>query len=233
MDLLNKGIAQLCAADHDTAQLIEPRLPLIVEKLNCYISEIERFNSAYGLVKVVSREELIVKHILDSLAPLGCIARLLAASAKNTAGTTEAGTGRPLLADVGSGPGLPGIPLAICLTGADVTLIERMGRRTGFLRSVLPLLGLTNVTVEETEAEKAAPGRFHGIVFRAFHPLDPALLKSLFRLLIPGGFLAAYKGKQEKTEAEMAVAGVSEIWEDIPLTVPFLNEERRLAVIRK
>jgi 16S rRNA (guanine527-N7)-methyltransferase len=235
--ILTEGIAQLCTADHDTALLIEPRVPVITEKLSRYIDEIERFNPAYGLVKVESREELIVKHILDSLAALGCIVRLLRSFAPAT------GAGKPMLADVGSGAGLPGIPLAICLADVQITLIERMGRRIGFLRNTLPLLGLTNVTVEETAAEKAAPGRFHGIVFRAFHPLDPALLKSLFRLLVPGGFLAAYKGRREKTEAEMASAGLREIrntgdtagtvgtWEDIPLAVPFLNEERRLTVL--
>jgi 16S rRNA (guanine527-N7)-methyltransferase len=229
MDLLSEGILRLCGADHDTALLVEPRLPFVTEKLTRYTGEIERFNPAYGLVKVKSREELIVKHILDSLAPLGCIARLLAASVTAAA---EAGADRPLLADIGSGPGLPGIPLAVCLPDVRITLIERMDRRTGFLQSTLPLLGLNNVTVEKTEMEKAAPGRFHGVVFRAFHPLDPALLKSLFRLLQPGGFLAAYKAKREKTEAEMAAAGLTGTWEDIPLTVPFLDEERRLAVIR-
>jgi 16S rRNA (guanine527-N7)-methyltransferase len=104
-----------------------------------------------------------------------------------------------------------------------------MGRRAGFLRNTLAVLGLSQVTVEEGEMEKAAPGRFSLITFRAFHPLEPAILKGLFRLLLPGGVLAAYKGRREKLDEEMAVLPGG--WETHPLDVPFLGEERHLVVI--
>jgi 16S rRNA (guanine527-N7)-methyltransferase len=108
-----------------------------------------------------------------------------------------------------------------------------MGRRAGFLRNVLAVLGLSNCTVEETEAENAAPGRFDTVTFRAFHPLTANLLECLFRLLAPEGRLAAYKGRREKTETELAAAGLGRYgaYRLIPLTVPFLNEERHLALI--
>ena len=189
--------------------------------LQKYIEEIERFNEAYGLVKVKGREELIIKHILDSLAPLELVTQL--PISKDTS-----------IADLGSGAGLPGIPLAICLPDTEFTLIERMGRRAGFLRNCVAVLGLSNVKVEETEMEKAEPGRFDAAVFRAFRPLTQDILKELFRLLKPGGFLAAWKGRSENSREEMIKAekNLPRLkWEIHPLTVPFLEEERHLIII--
>jgi 16S rRNA (guanine527-N7)-methyltransferase len=193
-------------------------LPLLVK----YIEEIERFNPAYGLVKVKDRRELIVKHMLDSLAPLALLSWLIEEGAA--------------VADAGSGAGLPGIPLAIALPGVRFTLIERMGRRAGFLRNCLAALGLSNLSVEEAEIEKAAAGRFGVVVCRAFRPMEPLILKGLARLLLPGGIIAAYKGRREAIEAELKAAGAASqaipfSWEIIPVEVPFLDEERHLALI--
>jgi 16S rRNA (guanine527-N7)-methyltransferase len=142
--------------------------------------------------------------------------------------------GAPQIADVGSGAGLPGIPLAIALPQARFTLIERMGRRAGFLANTIAVLGLDNVTVEEAEMEKAAPARFNLICFRAFRPLEPPILKGLFRLMAPGGVLAAYKGRQEAIAAEMAKLGEQGgPWKALPCPVPGLEEERHLLVIHR
>jgi 16S rRNA (guanine527-N7)-methyltransferase len=145
----------------------------------------------------------------------------------------RAGAASLKLADAGSGAGLPGIPLAIALPGVHITLIERMGRRAGFLRNTTAVLGLPNVEVEEAEMEKAAPARFNVVTFRAFKSMDRTLLKGLFRLLVPGGFLAAYKGRKDKAEEEMRqieqYTGGCELFR---LDVPFLDEERHLLVVK-
>lgn len=199
--------------------LLQLGLAGIAPQLTLYIEEIERFNPIYGLVGVRSREELIVKHILDSLSPLGILRGLL----KNPAAQA---------ADVGSGAGLPGIPLAIGMPEVNFTLIERMGRRANFLRGAVAVLGLSNVTVEEVELEKAAGARFDLAVFRAFRPLEPAVLRPLFGLLREGGVLAAYKGRRETLEEELAKAGpLLGRREILPCPVPFLDEERRLALL--
>jgi 16S rRNA (guanine527-N7)-methyltransferase len=182
---------------------------------------------------------LIIKHILDSLTPLNLLSSLLTPNYLTPNYLTPPNLRFDSylnLADVGSGAGFPGIPLAICMPGVRFTLIERMGRRAGFLRDCTAVLGLSNVTVEETEMEKAKGGRFNLVVFRAFRPLEP-ILKGLLGLLVPGGVLAAYKGREQAVKEEMAEAEKSapEIvgkWEVIPLTVPFLDEERRLVIIR-
>ena len=200
-----------------------------------YVEEIELFNPAYGLVKVLDRRELIVKHILDSLAPVPIIRGLMQ--------TSLHGKTVFRIADVGSGAGLPGIPLAVYINNAEFTLIERMGRRAGFLRNVIALLDLPNTRVEETEMEKISlhtPGCFDLIVFRAFRPLDAQILKGLLRLLAGGGTLAAYKGRRQTIEEEMTAAFSTTkkgkapsigAWEIIPLKVPFLEEERHLLLI--
>jgi len=209
--------------DAEIERLLSPRYDKIISLLTRYIKEIELFNPAYGLVGTKDSEELVVKHILDSLAPLGIISRLLNETcAENT----------PQIADAGSGAGLPGIPLAIAMPKCEFTLIERMGRRAGFLCGAKAVLALSNITVEEGELEKTS-GTFALVTFRAFKPLEPKLLKSLFSACAAGGVIAAYKGRRDKTEAELqALKDIRGKQEIIPYAVPFLDEERHLLIIR-
>jgi 16S rRNA (guanine527-N7)-methyltransferase len=204
------------------------------DALEAYINEIERFNPAYGLVKVADRAELVTKHILDSLAPLPLLKEII-----QKYGITSA-------CDVGSGAGLPGIPLALALPGIEWTLIERMGRRAGFLRNTQALLagsfGVKNIAVEQVVMEKAKDGRFGLVVFRAFTTLNAAVLKGLLHLLKAGGIVAAYKGRRSVVDAEMEAlkaetaarrAGFPDFeWKAVQYKVPGLDEERHLVLIR-
>jgi 16S rRNA (guanine527-N7)-methyltransferase len=231
-EILAAGLGELRKQDGGIEALLGSRFEAVLDLLEKYLAEIERFNPAYGLVGARDRRELVVKHILDSLAPLGIICRLLKNGPEGVV-REPSPPAESRIADAGSGAGLPGIPLAISLPDCRFTLIERMGRRAGFLRNTLAALALTNAETEEGEMERAAPGRFALITFRAFRPLEPAILKGLFRLLAPGGVLAAYKGRREKIDTEMgAVEKLTGGWEALPCPVPFLDEERRLVVIR-
>ena len=224
--LLSDGLLEQCRTDSGADRLISPRREEILSLLIKYITEIETYNPALGLVGTNDRRELIIRHILDSLAPLGIIVQII----------TKHNNLR--IADVGSGAGLPGIPLAIVMPDAEFTLIERKGRRAGFLRNVQSALGLSHITVEEAEMEKAPPTRFDVVTFRAFKPLKPKIVKKLFRLCGEGGVLAAYKGRREKIEEEMIVLekaqkqGNTLVWEVLPCPVPFLSEERHLVLIK-
>jgi 16S rRNA (guanine527-N7)-methyltransferase len=222
-NILIEGIQALCQNSANTDRIIAPRREEIFFLLKKYIAEIEFFNPAYGLVGTSDRRELVIKHILDSLAPLGVINNIVEMHGA-------------AIADVGSGAGLPGIPLAVALPQVNVTLIERMGRRAGFLRNTQAALGLANVAIEETEMEKAAAGRFSLVMFRAFRPLEPKILKGLFRLCAEGGMLAAYKGRRENITGEMAIAEqalpkLAGQWKALPCPVPFLDEERHILLI--
>jgi 16S rRNA (guanine527-N7)-methyltransferase len=226
--VLEEGLALLCQGDTDIKELFSANPARVPALLNTYIAEIERFNPTLSLVGTTERRELVIRHILDSLAPVGILRREIARLLEDRRDSS----GVSHIADVGSGAGLPGIPLAICLPDCRFTLIERKTRRAVFLQNTLAVLGLPNAAVEEREMEKAPRFRFDLITFRAFRPLEPAILKGLFRLLAPGGVLAAYKGRQEKIAAEMgAVRDLVGSWEAIPCPVPFLEEERHLVVI--
>jgi 16S rRNA (guanine527-N7)-methyltransferase len=226
-DLLAEGLLSLCQSDPAVESLICPRRDEIIALLAAYIAEIMTHNPVLSLVGTNDPKELVVRHVLDSLAPLGIICQKC---------------NLKRVADVGSGAGLPGIPLAIALPDSEFTLIERKGRRAGFLRNTLTTLaaksnnGFSNVSVEEQEMEKVPAHRFTLVTFRALKPLEPKILKKLFRLCIDGGVLAAYKGRRSKVGAEIAelkqqMPTQTIRWELIPCPVPMLNEERHLLLI--
>ena len=226
-DLLAEGLLSLCKSDPAIENIIAPRREEIVTLLAAYIAEIMTHNPVLSLVGTNDPRELAIRHVLDSLAPLGIFSRKCNLSS---------------VADVGSGAGLPGIPLAVALPDSEFTLIERKGRRSGFLRNTLAALTDKNgnglhISVEEQEMEKVKPRRFTMVTFRAFKPLEPKILKKLFRLCTEGGLLAAYKGRQSKVEAEIAelqqqMPNQTIQWELIPCPVPMLDEERHLLLIR-
>jgi 16S rRNA (guanine527-N7)-methyltransferase len=233
-ELLKKGMFLLQESGVDiSGSIFKSDFNFIINALERYIAEIELFNPAYKLVGTNDRKELIIRHILDSLSGLGIISRFAATC-----------TGMDInIADAGSGAGLPGIPLAISLPRYHFTLIERMRRRVGFLSNTCAVLGMPNITVEEKEIEKVTPGRFNIITFRAFKPLNRDAFKSLFRLLTPDGVLIAYKGRKDTVEREFALlkatlhaspsieTDAAAHWEIIRVFVPFLEEERHIAVI--
>ena len=196
--------------------------------MESYISELLLFNSAYNLVNTNDREEIAVRHILDSLSA----ARHIKALADERAAT---------IADIGSGGGLPGIPLAAALPQYNFALVERMSKRCAFLENASAILGLKNVVVKNLELEKTPAASFDIATFRAFRPLDNKMLKSLLAVLKPGGFLAAYKARSSKILEEMGALGyVPQDYKTIALEVPFLTDtnseddrERNLVVISK
>jgi 16S rRNA (guanine527-N7)-methyltransferase len=219
--LLARGLDILRGRDKNTDKLISARAAEIISLLERYIKEIELFNSAYGLVGTNDTNEIIIRHILDSAAPSGIIKDFLPPGSS--------------VADAGSGAGLPGIPLAVIFNECNFTLIERTGRRAGFLLNTRAALSLSNITVEECELEKLSKRSgavFDLIVFRAFKPLDAKFLLNLKKLCKPGGVIAAYRGRREKIEAEMAAFSGGFEWEAYPCPVPFLDEQRHLLIIK-
>jgi 16S rRNA (guanine527-N7)-methyltransferase len=268
-ELLEKGLREigLPAADGAFAPLRVRSLDETIRLIERYIRELELFNAVFDLVGAESgsergRADLVVRHILDSLSPWKEIARELvsrgaaraacvegmsdaAASTGSTGSTGSAVSLLPIeLADVGSGAGFPGIPLAILFPNVRVTLIERMSKRCSFLENCVAILSLSNVTVLNSELESAEGGKYDVVAFRAFRPLDRAMVRSLLSLVRlraeedsenTGGCLAAWKARAEKIREEMA--GITDsvgYWEARSLAVPFLgHEERNLVIVEK
>jgi ribosomal RNA small subunit methyltransferase G len=222
------------------------------EKLLAYVKELQLFNSAYDLTAAKTEDDIIVRHVLDSLSARSELFKLKKRILKSRGATdanarpdvtpahkTNDTAGGPfVIADIGSGGGLPGIPLAITMPDTNFVLAERMSKRCAFLENCAAIIGLKNVRVQNIEAERIEPNSFDIAVFRAFRPLDNKMLKVLLRTLKDGGVLAAYKAKRSKIEEEAANAlsvlncGSAHGIEIVPLHVPFLEDrERHLLII--
>jgi 16S rRNA (guanine527-N7)-methyltransferase len=219
-DLLARGLDALSL----------PTAGSLMDGLVHYAEAIELRNPSLSLVGA-SGDELVVKHLLDSLAPLPLIRAAL-----DRAAAARAGRGEPFraatLADIGTGAGLPGLPLALALPEVEVDLVDRMTRRTRFLEGLLAELPVPNARVVEAQVERHR-GAYDAVVFRAFRPFERKLFKRVFALCDADGSLIAYKGKADRARAELAeIEGLYSTVEVAPLLVPFLEEERCVLVLR-
>ena len=180
--------------------------------LLAYLDLLARWNRTYNLTAVRDPREMVSRHLLDSLAMEPFL------------------DGIDSLADLGTGPGLPGIPLAIARPGLRVTLVEANGKKARFLREAVRTLGLANAEVAESRIESLdRPGTFDAITARALATL-PQILEFGGHLLAPGGKLLAMKGARPDEE----IAALPRGWrlETLHrLTVPGLDGERHLAVV--
>lgn len=182
------------------------------ERLLTYLALLVKWNKAYNLTAVRDPLEMVTKHLLDSLALLPHLPP----------------AGR--LLDVGSGAGLPGIPLAIAAPRSGVTLLDASGKKTRFLFQAKGELGLCNLSVIHSRVEQYRPERlFDTVTARAFASLAE-LYQGTARLLAPGGSLLAMKGEYPERELAALPPGV-EVREVIALTVPGLSAQRHLVRI--
>ena len=176
-----------------------------------YLDLLEKWNRVYNLTAIRDREQMVSNHLLDSLVLAPYI------------------TGQQIL-DVGSGAGLPGIPLALARPQLEVTLLDSNHKKTAFLRQAAAELALANISVAAERVETWQPARkFDCIVSRAFAELSE-FVNLAKHLLVPGGYFAAMKGLHPYEEIEKLPAG----WrarEVIDLKVPGLNAVRHLVLI--
>jgi 16S rRNA (guanine527-N7)-methyltransferase len=179
--------------------------------LLAYLALLDRWNRTYNLTAIRDPREMVGKHLLDSLA-----------MHPHVAGGS--------LAVVGTGAGLPGIPLALAKPGLQVTLVESNGKKARFLREAVRTLGLANARVAESRAEALdEPGAYDAITARALATL-PLIIELGGHLLKPGGRLLAMKAAVPDDE----IAALPPGWrvETVhPLTVPGLAAERHLVVV--
>jgi 16S rRNA (guanine527-N7)-methyltransferase len=156
-----------------------------------------------GLLGPREPERIWERHLLSSAA----LGQLVAESAQ--------------VVDLGSGAGLPGIPLAIARPDLHVTLVEPMLRRVRFLEEAVTALGLP-VGVQRARAEELAPASLQVVVCRAVAPLS-RLVELVLPLLQPGGELLAVKG--DRMETELADAGEAlRRWPDVRVSLDSCGE---------
>ena len=184
-------------------------------KLLDYLDLLQKWNKAYNLTAVRERSSMLTQHLLDSLA---IVPHLPPGD----------------LLDVGSGGGLPGIPLAILQPERSITLIDTVGKKVAFLKQAAMTLGLKNINAVSGRIENWTPpaaqaGGFALISARAYATLA-TLVRQTRRLLAEKGGWYAMKGVFPDAElaelpSDVAVKGV------IPLQVPGLGAERHLVVL--
>ena len=178
-----------------------------------YLGELVLWNKAYNLTAVRAPAEMVTRHLLDSLVVL-----------------PHVGAGR--VVDVGSGAGLPGIPLAIANPALHVALLDSNGKKARFLRHAQRTLPLANVEVIEARAEAHEPKDRYGVVVsRAFSALGE-FLQATSRLGADGGRWLAMKGKLDRKELADVPPGFR-VEQEIQLQVPGLDEERHLIIVSR
>ena len=191
--------ARALALDLDEAQL---------DKLVAHLDLLDDWNSRMNLTAIRDRPSQLTKHLLDSLTVLPYLHG-------------------ERIADVGSGAGFPGIPLAIVEPHRHFSLIESTGKKCRFLEHVRDTLQLANVEVVQSRAEAYKPDiRFDTVIARAVGPVAD-LVKVAGPLVVGGGRLLAMKGRYPEDELAARLNG----WKVAavhPLTVPGLGEERHL-----
>ena len=176
-----------------------------------YLALLDRWNKTYNLTAIRDPREMVTRHLLDSLA---------------MAPFFSTGT----LADLGTGPGLPGIPLAITHPGLQVTLVESNGKKCRFMREAVRKLGLSNARVAESRAEALdEPAAYDNLTARAMDTLA-GIIAVGGHLLRPGGRLLAMKGVVPHEEIAALPAGW-QVESITPLQVPGLVGERHLVVV--
>ena len=192
--------AEIQLTDRQKDQLIQ-----LVQLLN-------KWNKAYNLTSVRDPQEMLVKHILDSIV----VSPYLQGDR---------------FIDVGTGPGLPGLPLAIINPTKQFVLLDSLGKRISFIRNAVRELGLTNVEPVLSRVEEYQPEqKFDGVLSRAFASLKD-MTDWCHHLLKKDGYFYALKGIYHEDEVQ-ELDKKFEIKDVITLYVPELVGERHLIVLR-
>ena len=173
-----------------------------------YLQLLQKWNRSYNLTAVREPEAMVTRHLLDSLA----VAPYLRGQ---------------LFIDVGTGGGLPGVPLSILFSGRQFHLLDSNGKKTRFLFQVKTALGLDNMTVQHARVEAFQPDvLFDAVLSRAFASLED-MVRGCRHLLAPGGSFLAMKGV-DPVEEIAAVRLLCQTPTVHPIDVPGLAEQRHL-----
>ena len=201
---LARGLGELRLAIPEAAE----------EKLLAYRQLLEKWNRTYNLTAIRDPIEMVTHHLLDSLAAIPHLP----------------GREPARVADVGSGSGAPGIPIAIARPAWFVALNDASEKKAAFLRQAAIELKLENVAVQEGRVEAWRPAeRFAIVISRAFSDVGK-FIRACQHLLADGGELVSMKGVHPQAELDRAPAG----WTHrvVALTVPMLGAERHLVFSR-
>lgn len=202
---------------HGLAELGLDLPPEAVNRLLAYLALLKKWNATYNLTAIRDEDQMLVQHLLDSLSVLPVLEKSALAGRR--------------WADVGSGAGLPGIPLAIVCPEVAMSLVEAVEKKTVFQRQAKIELGLANLTVVGGRVEQLPAGGFDAVISRAFASLAD-FVGLAGHLPGPHGKLYAMKGRLPQDEIEQLPAAWR-VLENASLHVPGLDAQRCLIVLQK
>lgn len=182
------------------------------QQLLAYLELLNKWNKAYNLTSVRDPETMLVKHIIDSVVVNTHL------------------TGSQFI-DVGTGPGLPGIPLAIIRPESEFTLLDSLGKRVRFLKQVQFELELNNIIPVQSRVEAYHDKLFDGVISRAFSSLKE-MLNWCEHLPKQNGLFYALKGVYPEEEL-IEIPQCFFVNSVIKLVVPELNADRHLIILSK
>ncbi|WP_036772333.1 16S rRNA (guanine(527)-N(7))-methyltransferase RsmG [Photorhabdus australis] len=183
------------------------------QQLIAYVDMLNKWNKAYNLTSVRDPEQMLIRHIMDSIivSPYLQGDRFI---------------------DVGTGPGLPGIPLAIVSPDSHFTLLDSLGKRVRFLRQVQHELDLANIEPVQSRVEiYTSEPPFDGVISRAFASLQDMVSWCSHLLKSTHGRFYALKGVLPEEEFTMLPSGIS-VDSVIQLDVPELEGQRHLVILK-
>jgi len=214
-------------------QLAIPLTATQLAQFALYYQELITWNQKFNLTGITDLQEVQTKHFLDSVVSLPLITEVLQES------IPPSRTYHCI--DVGTGAGLPGIPLKLVAPRFHWTLLDGTGKKITFLRHVIEQLGLTEIEVVQGRAEEigrnnAFRAKFDIVTARAVAPLN-TLVEYLLPLVKENGLVMIYKGAgtpQEFMDARKAIQILGgEAVRIVPLQIPFLDEQRFVVLIKK
>lgn len=209
---------------------------ICIENLCKFVDYMKEYNQTHNITAIKEDDEIVYKHLLDSLLPINELQYNKCFNQKDTITHNKTN-----ILDIGCGAGFPSIPLAICDNNLNITAIDSVGKKTNFVNNVKNMLNISNLKVIHTRIEEFAQKsefreQFDIVTSRAVAPLN-IILEYSAPMLKNNGYIFAYKGSNYKEEIEQATnamkilnCNIEEIYE---YSVDEIQAKRYILKIKK